>query len=100
MIRLTLALVAALTIAGAATAATPSGGDPRVCTYQRAAQCAQAAAKLAARRHVGGPGGLWQGPSFTCSLVGPLKYSCPMGGNVYAVRFVKGAAGWKVTVTP
>ncbi len=96
MKRLVLIVIAALVLAGTAAAA----GDPRLCSANRPAACAQAAAKLAARRHVGGPGGLWQGPAFTCTLVGPLRYTCPLSGKVYTVKFAKTAAGWKTTVTP
>lgn len=89
-------IAAALTFAATAMAA----GDPRVCSAGRPAACAQATAKLAARRHVGGPGGLWQGPAFTCSLVAPLKFTCPLGGSPYIVKFTKTTTGWKTTVTP
>lgn len=98
MKRLTLIAAVAFALALAGTAA--ASGDPRVCSANRPAACAQAAAKIAARRHVGGPGGLWQGPSFTCTLTARLKYTCPLAGKPYAVSFVKTTAGWKTTVTP
>jgi hypothetical protein len=79
--------------------AGPLAGDPRLCPLDDPARCAESAAELAARQHVGGPGGLWQGPSFTCTLTGPLKYSCTLD-QTYTVAFTKGVSQWNVTVTP
>jgi len=77
----------------------PLAGDPTVCFLNDPARCAENAAELAARKHVGGPGGLWQGPSFDCTLIGTLKYSCPLD-QVYTVTFTKGVSAWTATVTP
>jgi hypothetical protein len=80
-------------------AAGPLAGDPRICDLNDPARCAEAAAEIAARQHVGGPGGLWQGPSFTCTLVGTLRYTCPLD-KVYTVSFTRGVSQWNATVTP
>lgn len=77
-------------------------GDPRRCSGTPV-ECAENNAQLAARRHVGGPGGLWQGPSFACTPAGTLRYTCPMATTVptvYTVVYTRGQAAWIVTVTP
>ncbi len=94
-----LVLIATIAAVLAFAAAASAAGDPRICSANRPADCARAAAALAARRHVGGPGGLWQGPAFRCALVGPLKFTCALD-KTYTVRFLHTTAGWKTTVTP
>lgn len=80
----------------AAAGALP--GDPRVCQLNDPAACTLEAAKLAAGKHVGGPGGLYQGPT-SCNPVSAFVFSCQLD-KTYTVTFTRAAAGWTTLVTP
>lgn len=92
--------MAALTYTGGAGAAAWPR-DPRVCSGTRA-QCAAAAAVQAMRRHVGGPGGVYQGDT-GCAQQRPatvLRWACHAGANPYVVVFSRSGGRWWVLVTP
>lgn len=77
----------------------PLAGDPTICSANDRVLCLHNAAVMAARRHVGGPGGAFQG-QVSCTQTGPLTFSCTLGTGVYTVRFTKGVSQWLTTVTP
>lgn len=81
--------------------AAPPPANPGVCGKPADPKCLIAEAIQAARRHVGGPGGMFQGSS-SCRRVSKftLTYSCQLGTQSYIVRFRKPKARWIVTVTP
>lgn len=101
------ATVFVLTLSSNASAGTkPLPGDPHVCVGPSPAYCLVTNARLAARRHVGGPNGLYQGES-SCTRVSrfTLTFSCQLGTpttgtKTYLVRFTKGKTRWLTSVTP
>lgn len=80
-------------------AAGPLANDPHVCTATDKTVCVTQNSKLALRRHLGGPGGLYQGDASCQPAVG-LVVSCVAGGSPYTVTWTRGISAWTAAVTP
>lgn len=101
-----LTVVFLIAVLGAAAAGLARAdlltGDPRVCSLNKPAQCAQTAAKYTLVRYMrthGHP--TWSNPT-NCTQTAPsslLKWRCQFGTGSAAVWFRATATGWKRVVT-
>lgn len=76
-------------------ASGPLAGDPTVCSVNRPADCAQAAAKNAVIAKHG------MQVNLVCTQAATIyAWTCTPTSGTYTVTFTKGAAAWTTAVTP